>query len=727
MRNFIFNLLKPSIRVMLVCLVAAGLLNGLFAIYGKTLDDSRLDQFEVSSIESQCNRLAYLLDDAAQGEGVTGFQKLRAVTDVAMQELDVNANREDVESLQRIYRDFVAKASIEVAAAKAGHFSQARHVDIKSVDPALRSLQTALQRLGENCRHEAESAAVRMRVLTSITLLLSAIMVAGLYSRHRDKAVKNQGLQDEILEGQRQDAEVQASRKVLQEFIDAMTTLAVKVAPDGTFLLINKMAVEASGLGFEGVIKMNFLEGPWWAFDSEVQARVRDHFQQALAGTSVSYEERIFVFGHVMPISFGLIPVFDSSGTVAYVVAEARDITEIKKAEMALQEAKEEAERANMAKSEFLSRMSHELRTPLNAILGFGQILELQETEPLAKESVGHILKGGRHLLGLINEVLDIAKVESGNVELSMEPVVVEEVVQDAYALVTPLAGEREIRLLRMADCDVRSVVRADAQRLKQVLINLLSNAIKYNRRGGEVETGWSANADGRILIHVRDTGPGIKPEQMGKLFTPFERLDFNHSTVEGTGLGLVLSQRLTEAMGGRLFASSTPNIGSTFSIELAAAAPIDLVSREAKIGPLEPARSFERTYTVLAIEDNASNLRLLEAILERRPEISLLSAIQGSIGLDLALQFIPDLILLDLNLPDMTGMQVLAHLHNSIVTCGIPVVVVSADATPSQIERLLLAGATDYLTKPFDIQQFLKLLDDRLPLSSAGRAFLID
>jgi len=719
MQNILRSLSKPSTLALIVCLGFAGLLDALLTVCVNTLDDSRVRQVEISTIESQCNRLAYLLDDATQNEGGAGFEKLRPEVDLAVEEFGVHSNSEDARSLSRTYQSFISKAAVELSAAKAGKLTFARQVDVQSVDPALLALQSEIVSLREKCRRQAESAGVRMRALTGITLLLSAVFFAGLYSRHREKSLRNQALRDEIRQSQVLEVEVHRSREVLQEFIDAMSTLAVKVAPDGSFLIVNKVAAEASGLGREGVMTVNFLEGPWWAFDPEVQARVREHFKQALAGTLVNYEERIFVFGQVLTISFSLIPVRDSSGMVAYVVAEGRDISEIKKTEIALQEAKEEAERANLAKSEFLSRMSHELRTPLNAILGFGQILELQEPGPLTRESIGHILKGGRHLLGLINEVLDLARVESGNVELSMEPLIVKDLIQEAYSLVAPLASERDIRILQAANCDEGTAVRADAQRLKQVLINLLSNAIKYNRHGGEVELGWASAPDSNVLIQVRDTGLGIKPEDVAKLFTPFERLAYNHSAIQGTGLGLVLSRRLAEAMGGRIFVTSTPNVGSTFSIELAAADSIELLSRESFIEHPEPDRNFERIYTVLAIEDNASNLRLLEAIMERRPEISLLSAIQGSIGIDLATQFAPDLILLDLNLPDMSGMQVLARLRNSESTRGIPVVIVSADATPTQIERLLHAGASDYLTKPFDIQHFLKLLDDRLPKST--------
>jgi len=506
----------------------------------------------------------------------------------------------------------------------------------------------------------------------------------------------------------------------LQEFIDAMSTLAVKVSPDGEFLIVNRVALEASGLSREHIMKTNFLEGVWWAFDPEVQSRVKQSFKQALSGESVNYNERIFAFGRAMTINFSLVPVRDASGAIGYVIAEGSDITELMKTETALHQAKGEAERANLAKSEFLSRMSHELRTPLNAILGFSQILDMEVSDTRLKESVGHILKGGRHLLGLINEVLDLARVEAGSTDLSIEPIDVLDLIHEAFSLVKPLAGDQDIRLLEIATCENRPFAMADAQRLKQVLINLLSNAIKYNRQGGEVEIGWSTASNNHICIHVRDTGLGIRQEDMGKLFTPFERLSYSHSTIQGTGLGLALSKRLVDAMGGRIFVASTPNMGSTFSVELSAAKPIQLMPINAVVEYIEPAREFEGLYTILAIEDNVSNLRLLEAILERRPEISLLSAMQGSVGLDLAVQFTPDLILLDLNLPDMTGMQILARLRNSEVTRSIPVIIVSADATTSQIERLLHAGAVDYLTKPFEIQHFLKLLDDQLPHTQA-------
>jgi len=393
-----------------------------------------------------------------------------------------------------------------------------------------------------------------------------------------------------------------------------------------------------------------------------------------------------------------------------------RDTTQRKQAEVELQRAKEEAERANLAKSEFLSRMSHELRTPLNAILGFGQILEMQNLKPLGSESIDHILRGGRHLLALINEVLDIARVEAGSMELSLEPVAVREIVHEAASLIRPLAGQNGIRLDLFTTALCEAYVLADQQRLKQVLINLLSNAVKYNSHGGSVTTSCAESAAGRIRIGVSDTGPGIAAPDLEKLFVPFERLGAEKTEIEGTGLGLAFSRRLVEAMNGTLSVASVLGQGSTFTVELPRAqapappeaAPGNAASPEAKACP-------GTTKTVLSIEDNASNYRLIETILASRPGLKLLGAMQGGVGLDLALQHHPDLILLDLHLPDIMGHEVLRRLRAAASTQDIPVVILSADATESQIERLLAAGATAYLTKPLDVAEFLGVLDEML------------
>ncbi len=420
--------------------------------------------------------------------------------------------------------------------------------------------------------------------------------------------------------------------------------------------------------------------------------------------------------------------------------AAAHDITPVKEAEAALRRAnedlelrvmdrtaelmqtntellaaKQEAERANHAKSEFLSRMSHELRTPMNAILGFGQILDKQMLTPLQKESTQYILKGGRHLLDLINEVLDMSRVEAGHIEMSLEPISIHEVITESCALIHPLAAERSISLERELPADSDNVhVLADRQRLKQVLINLLSNGIKYNRPGGSVKIYCAPPADNKLRLAVRDTGRGISLEGQKKLFTPFERLEASQSEIEGTGLGLALAQRLATAMGGAITLESAPGEGTTFFIELPLAkAPEEMLDGYA-IGTFEPEVVQESTQSacILSIEDNLSNLRLLEVILRARPGITLMPAMQGSVGLDLARQHRPDVILLDINLPDISGREVLARLKDSPLTAGIPVIVLSADATDSQIERLRLAGATAYLTKPLDVNVFLNTLD---------------
>lgn len=391
----------------------------------------------------------------------------------------------------------------------------------------------------------------------------------------------------------------------------------------------------------------------------------------------------------------------------------------LEKANEELKLAKEEADAANHAKSEFLSRMSHELRTPLNAISGFGQILAMEKLSPLQSSSVEHILHGGEHLLRLVNEVLDIARVEAGKMDLSVEAVSVDSVIREAVTLVSTLA-ERvgvSIEVERLGEGGL--FVFADRQRLLQVLINLLTNAIKYNRPRGLICVSAVRDTD-KIRISVRDTGIGIKEEHLTRLFTPFERLDAAQTQVEGTGLGLALSKRMVDLMSGRLSVQSKVGKGSTFSIELPVAADPQKVLETEIFAPLA-APVAHQEFRILYIEDNMSNFELIEAILAHRPGVKLLGAMQGSIGIDLAVSQQPDLILLDVNLPDMNGADVLGSLRATPVTSEIPVIILSADATQRQIERLLALGAEAYLTKPLKISDFLSILDQKLGAKSAS------
>ena len=390
----------------------------------------------------------------------------------------------------------------------------------------------------------------------------------------------------------------------------------------------------------------------------------------------------------------------------------AHDVTQRTRIEAALRDAKEEADRANHAKSEFLSRMSHELRTPLNAILGFGQLLERQNPTAQQRSRVEHIISAGRHLLNLINEVLDLSRIEAGHLQLSVEPVAVEDVLEEALDLMRPLAADRALQLVVDARLSEDLFVLADRQRLKQVLLNLLTNAVKYTPIRGRIAVSVQHRGPTTTRIVVTDTGAGIATDKLARLFTPFDRLDVEPSGVEGTGLGLALCQRLMHAMAGEIGVESTPGKGSAFWIELPAVdSPLKALprNRNQAVDDISMAAAGK----ILYIEDNLSNLTLVEEMLGEQPGIELLTAMRGGLGLDLARRHSPDLILLDLHLPDLRGHEVLARLRQDEITRDIPVVIISADATARQIQRLMAAGARSYLTKPLDIGEFFRVIDE--------------
>jgi signal transduction histidine kinase/ActR/RegA family two-component response regulator len=384
-----------------------------------------------------------------------------------------------------------------------------------------------------------------------------------------------------------------------------------------------------------------------------------------------------------------------------------------------LQDANEQLRAASDAKNEFLSRMSHELRTPLAAILGFNELLALGDLTVDERESVEVINKAGQHLVAIVDEVLDLSKIEAGHLSLSVEPIALDPLIRDAIELMRPLATARGIVV---HDPDMTaSYVRADSQRLKQAVINLLSNAIKYNDDCGAVRVGVSANGSAHARISVEDTGPGIDEGSLARLFVPFERLAAPQTGVEGTGLGLALSRRLVEAMGGTVGVSSSLGVGSVFWIELPVAEPAAVTLLDGGSAMVLDTHHYNGDRTVLYIEDTVANVRLIERILQRRPSIRLVPAMLGRLGLDLARQHRPDLILLDLHLPDLSGADVLAQLADDEATRDIPVVILSADATKQHLQELVQNGARAYLTKPIGVRVLLETLDAQLAPARVG------
>ena len=420
-------------------------------------------------------------------------------------------------------------------------------------------------------------------------------------------------------------------------------------------------------------------------------------------------------------VSYNATTFYDRDRRLQGVFAAARDVTERKRLDQVLQEKNIElenarlvAEKANLAKSEFLSSMSHELRSPLNAILGFGQLLESDSPPPTPsqKESIAQILQAGWHLLKLINEILDLAKVESGQVPLSEEPVSLTEVMLECQAMIEPQAQQRGIQL-SLPPFDNHYFVRADRTRLKQVLINLLANAIKYNRPQGTVEVTCSPSTPERSRISIKDSGMGLSAVQLAQLFQPFNRLGQEAGGEEGTGIGLVVAKRLVELMGGSIGVESTVGAGSVFWFELVSVAEPQLSMEGGDAAALAqlPLPSGERLHTLLYVEDNPANLKLVEQIIRRHPDIHLLTAVNGTLGIELARDKQPDVILMDINLPGISGFDALKILREDPATAHIPVVALSANAMPLDIERGLKAGFFRYITKPIKVNEFMEAL----------------
>ena len=422
--------------------------------------------------------------------------------------------------------------------------------------------------------------------------------------------------------------------------------------------------------------------------------------------------------GNSFPAIVSITALRDDAGTLIGYLLIGSDNSARKRAQMHLKEAVIAAENANLAKTEFISSMSHELRTPLNAILGFAQLLASSTPVPTLpqRRSIDQILKAGWYLLELINEILDLALIESGRLLMSEEPVALAELLTECRALVESQALQRGVTL-HFEPMDMPLHVRGDRTRLKQVLVNLLHNAVKYNRKPGRVDVACSVLAPETIRISVRDTGQGLTTEQLGNLFQPFNRLGREAGIEEGTGIGLVVTQKLVHLMGGQIGAESTPGTGSMFWVHLPqAAAPRTSHGRsDWALAPEVPGRHAEAIQTVLYVEDNPANLELVEQIIARCPHLRLLSAADGSTGIEFARAYLPRVILMDINLPGISGIEVMQVLRADPTTASIPIIALSANAVPRDIKKGLQAGFFAYITKPIQVSELIKMLDSAL------------
>ena len=500
----------------------------------------------------------------------------------------------------------------------------------------------------------------------------------------------------------------------------------VMLDPEGRVVSWNTGAERIKGFHADEIVGRHFaiFYPPAAVDDGEPQ---RDLDVAAANGRFEDEGWRVRKDGSLFWANIVFTAIRDQAGNLRGFAKLTRDLTARNKIEVALTTAKATAEKANLAKSEFLSSMSHELRSPLNAILGFAQLMESDVPPPTATqaESITQILNAGWYLLELINEILDLATIESGKLSISIEPVSLNEVLLECQSMVEPLALRRGITMT-FPGKETAYCVNADRTRLKQVLINLLSNAVKYNRVGGSVAVDCSATSTGHIRISVADTGDGLPPEKLAQLFQPFNRLGQEANGEEGTGIGLVVSKRLVELMEGVISVDSTVGAGSTFRLELLSTAPATLPPAAQVAAAAEPeAAVAESLRTLLYVEDNPANLKLVERLIGRRNDLRLLSAIDGNRGVELARTCLPDVILMDINLPGISGIEAMRILREDPSTTHIPVVALSANAMPRDIQRGLEAGFFRYLTKPIKVSEFMEALNVALDFAEEADAHI--
>ena len=506
--------------------------------------------------------------------------------------------------------------------------------------------------------------------------------------------------------------------------VESVTDYAiVMLDPEGRIVSWNTGAQRIKGFQTEEIVGRHF--SAFYTEEDVASGKPQYDFQRASADGRYEVEGwRIRKDGSLFCANIVFTAIRDQAGNLRGLAKLTRDLTERNKVEAILTNATALAEKANLAKSDFLSSMSHELRSPLNAILGFAQLMESDTPAPTPaqSESIIQILNAGWYLLELINEILDLATIESGKLSMSVEPVSLNEMLLECHSMIEPLAQRRGIRM-SFPRSDAAYCVNADRTRMKQVVINLLSNAIKYNTTGGSVDLTCTANpTSGRIRVAITDTGAGLPQEKVDQLFQPFNRLGQEVKGEEGTGIGLVVSKRLVELMDGVIGVESTVGKGSTFWVELPSTSPLVLPAAAETVAAESAAAAPDGLHTLLYVEDNPANLQLVERLIGRRHDVRLLSAMDGKHGVELARTFLPDVILMDINLPGISGIQALKILREDESTAHIPVIALSANAMPRDIERGMEAGFFRYLTKPIKVSEFMHILNVALAFAEENR-----
>ncbi len=556
----------------------------------------------------------------------------------------------------------------------------------------------------------------RIPALVSVTALRDAVgKVIGYLLISTDNTSRKQAEAEQSLLDQRLRDQQFYTRSLIESNIDAL----IATDPRGIISDVNSQMELLTGCTRDELIG-----APFKNYFTEPD-RAEEAVARVLREGKVTNDELTTISrdGKETVVSYNASTFYDRDRKLRGVFAAARDVTEHKLFELALQDtnaelitARKAAEKANRAKSEFLSSMSHELRTPLNAVLGFAQLLssEVPPPPPHQQRSIDQILKGGWYLLRLINEILDLAMIESGKVTMSQESMSLPEVMADCQGMIGPQAESRGITLV-FPKFEQLFYVHADRTRVKQVMINLLSNAIKYNSPNGSVTVECVMNGKDRVRISVRDTGIGLAPEQVAHLFQPFNRLGQEDKLEEGTGIGLVVTKQLVELMGGEIGVESRVGDGSLFWVEFNASEPPELMMGDLGEDAMErrtrlPAGGVQPT--LLYVEDNPANLALVEELIARRGDVRLLTAINGTLGVELARDQLPDVILMDINLPGISGYDALKVLLDDPATRHIPVLALSANAVPRDIEKGLEAGFFRYLTKPIRVREFMDALD---------------